>query len=250
MQLGRDMRIAVLEDDPVYANFAIETLSADGHVCHGFSRGGALVHALRRQTFDLLLLDWVVPGTSGEEVLHWVRQNLREHVPVMFMTAYKRETDIMSILNAGADDYVIKPVSAGVLLARVSSLLRRAYKINAGTARETFGNFEFDRPSAQVLCNGVPVHLRLREFTLALLLFQNLGRPLSRSHILEMVWKQASDIPSRTLDTHISVIRTKLGLRPENGYRLAPVYGYGYCLEQIGETLSPSLDALRKDNGR
>jgi len=249
MQPGQGMRIAILEDDPVYADFAIATLSAAGHVCHGFLRGGALVHALRRQTFDLLLLDWVVPGMSGEEVLHWVRQNLREHVPVMFMTACKRETEVMSILNAGADDYVIKPVSAGVLLARVSSLLRRAYKIDPGTARETFGNFEFDWSSAQVLRNGVLVALTHREFTLALLLFQNLGRPLSRSHILEMAWKQAGDIPSRTMDTHISCLRTKLSLRPENGYRLAPVYGYGYCLEQIG-TLSPSLDALRKDAGR
>jgi len=181
-----------------------------------------------------LLLDWVVPGTSGEEVLQWVRQNLREHVPVMFMTACKRETDIMSILNAGADDYVIKPVSAGVLLARVSSLLRRAYKIDPGTARETFGNFEFDWSSAQVLRNGVPVALTHREFTLGLLLFQNLGRPLSRSHIFDMAWKQAGDIPSRTMDTHISCLRTKLSLRPENGYRLASVYGYGYRLEKIG----------------
>jgi len=228
------MRIAVLEDDPAHAAFVNETLSSAGHVCHEFFNGQAIIRALRRQTFDLLVLDWAVPETSGEEVLHWVRQSLGEHVPVIFMTARKRETDVMSILNAGADDYVVKPVSAGLLLARVSSLLRRAYKINPGTAKETFGEFEFDRRSAQILRNGVPVPLTLREFTLALLLFENLGRPLSRLHILEMVWKQAGNVPSRTMDTHISCLRTKLSLRPENGYRLASVYGYGYRLEKIG----------------
>jgi DNA-binding response OmpR family regulator len=227
------MRVAILEDDPEQAHFAMDTLSGAGHVCHEFAKGDDLVRALRRQTFDLMLLDWQVPGASGEEVLRWARQSFVEHLPVIFITARGREADITSILNAGADDYVIKPISPGVLLARVSSLLRRAYRINPGGTREAFGDFEFDVPSAQVFRKGVPVALTQREFNLALLLFQNLGRPLSRAHILEMVWRQASDIPSRTMDTHISLVRSKLGLRPENGYRLAPIYGHGYRLEQI-----------------
>lgn len=227
------MRVAILEDDPEQAHFATETLSGAGHVCHEFAKGDDLVRALRGQTFDLMVLDWQVTGMSGEDVLRWTRQSLVEHLPVIFITARGREDDITSMLNAGADDYVVKPLSAGVLLARVSSLLRRAYRINPGPPREVFGDFEFDLPSTQVLRNGEPVTLTQREFNLALLLFQNLGRPLSRVHILEMVWKQTPDIPSRTMDTHISWLRTKLGLRPENGYRLTPIYGYGYRLEQI-----------------
>jgi DNA-binding response OmpR family regulator len=227
------MRIAILEDDPAQAHFAIDTLSGAGHVCHEFAKGDDLVRALRRQTFDLMLLDWQVPGLSGEDVLRWARQSLIEHLPVIFITARGREADITSILNAGADDYVTKPISPGVLLARVSSLLRRVYRKNPGATHEIFGDYEFDVPSAQVLRKGIPVTVTQREFNLALLLFQNLGRPLSRDHILELVWKQVSDIPSRTMDTHISLVRTKLGLRPENGYRLAPLYGHGYRLEQI-----------------
>jgi DNA-binding response OmpR family regulator len=227
------MRIAVLEDDPAQAAFAIEALSVAGHSCHEFARGQALVRTLRRETFDLLVLDWEIPDMTGKAVLEWVKQNGPQRLPIIFITSYGRENDIMSMLNAGADDYLIKPVSSGVLLARVSALLRRVYGINSTATREVFGDFEFDLPSEQVLKKGMPTTLTQREFALALLLFQNLGRPLSRAHIAERVWKQAPDVSSRTMDTHVSLLRTKLGLRPESGYRLAPVYGYGYRLEKL-----------------
>ena len=227
------MRIAVLDDDPAQADLVCQTLSAAGHICHAYAEGRALVRQLRRQTFDLLVLDWNVPDMSGEEVLRWVRESLSERLPVLFMTSRSRETDITSILNTGADDYVVKPVSSGVLLARVGSLLRRAYKLNTAALKETFGDYEFDLSSKHVLVRGTAVAVTQKEFDLALLLFQHLSRPLSRAHILDVIWKQATEIPSRTMDTHVSMLRSKLGLRPENGYRLTPIYGYGYRLERI-----------------
>jgi DNA-binding response OmpR family regulator len=242
---GGSMRIALLDDEPDQAALVIQSLTAAGHVCHQFSRGIALLQALRRQTFDLLVLDWV-PDMSGDDLLTWVRHNMRERLPVIFVSARGREDDIASILNAGADDYVVKPVSAIVLHARISALLRRIYRLDPEATRMTFGDFEFDLPSEGVLRRGVPVQLKKREFELALLLFQNMGRPLSRMHILEMVWKHADDAPSRTMDTHVSVLRTKLGLRPENGFRLATVYGYGYRLEQVvGKRESPIAEVAR-----
>ncbi len=135
----------------------------------------------------------------------------------------------------GADDYVVKPVSAAHLLARVGSLLRRAYPHNPAAVREVFGDFEFDLKARQVRIRERSVVLTQKEFELALLLFQRLNRPVSRAHILDRVWKQASDVPSRTMDTHVSMLRAKLGLRPEQGYRLTPIYGYGYRLEHIDE---------------
>jgi DNA-binding response OmpR family regulator len=190
---------------------------------------------LHRQTFDLLILDWLVPDLSGEEVLRWVRSTLSERVPVIFMTSRGRESDIVSMLNTGADDYVVKPVTANVLLARVGSLLRRTYQLNTVAVKATFGDFEFDLNAKQVHVGQRLVSLTQKEFELALLLFQHLNRPLSRAHIVDMIWKQTVDIPTRTMDTHVSMLRSKLGLRPENGYRLAPIYGYGYRLEQIGD---------------
>jgi DNA-binding response OmpR family regulator len=208
-------------------------LSAAGHACHAFSKGGELVKQLRRQTFDLLVLDWNVPDMAGDQVLHWVRQSLSSRLPVLFMTNRSRETDIASMLNSGADDYVVKPVSEPVLIARVGSLLRRAYQMQPPTLKETFGAYEFDLKSRQASVRGRQVALTQKEFDLALLLFQHLSRPLSRAHILDVIWKQSTDIPSRTMDTHVSMLRSKLGLRPENGYRLTPIYGYGYRLERV-----------------
>ncbi|TKC86704.1 response regulator transcription factor [Trinickia terrae] len=227
------MRIAVLDDDPAQTEFVCQTLSAAGHVCHAFAEGRALVRQLRRQTFDLLVLDWNVPDMSGEEVLNWVRQSVSEQLPVLFMTSRSRETDISSMLNTGADDYVVKPVPASVLLARVGALLRRAYQLSPAATKEVFGDYEFDLGAKNVLVKGAAVSLTQKEFELALLLFQHLSRPLSRAHILDVIWKQAADIPSRTMDTHVSMLRAKLGLRPENGYRLMPIYGYGYRLERL-----------------
>ena len=108
------MRIAVLDDDSAQADLVCQTLSAAGHICHAYSAGRELVRQLRRQTFDLLVLDWNVPDMSGEEVLRWVRESLSERLPVLFMTSRGREIDITSMLDIGADDYLVKPVAPSV----------------------------------------------------------------------------------------------------------------------------------------
>ena len=175
------MRIAVLDDDSAQTDFVCQTLTAAGHICHAFAEGRALVKQLGRQSFDLLVLDWNVPDMSGEEVLLWVRSSLSERLPVLFMTSRSDEADITSILNTGADDYVVKPVSPGILTARIASLLRRAYQINTTATKEIFDDFEFDLGAKQVLVKGNAVSLTQKEFDLGLLLFQHLSRPLSRT---------------------------------------------------------------------
>jgi DNA-binding response OmpR family regulator len=227
------MRIAVLDDDLDQADFVAQTLQMAGHTCYVFSEGRALVHELKHQTYDLLVLDWNLPDLCGDDVLRWVRKHLVDRVPVFFMTSRDAESDIASILDQGADDYLVKPFSGRILLARVGSLLRRAYQINTNAGKEVFGEFEFDRIATQVIVKGVVVSLTKKEFDLGLLLFRHLSRPLSRAYIRDAVWKHEIEIFSRTMDTHVSMLRVKLGLRAQNGYVLMPIYGYGYRLEPV-----------------
>lgn len=233
VELSAHMRIAVLDGDPVQAELVRKLLSAGGHICRTYARGQAFLRHLRSETYDLLVLERNVPDVSGEEVLRRVRESLSERLPVLFLTSRSDDDEIALILNSGADDYVVKPVAASVLLARVGSLLRRAYQANAEALKEIFDEYEFDLNARHVVVRGEPIALTAKEFDLGLLLFQHLSRPLSRAHILDLVWKQNIAISSRTVDTHISTLRSKLGLRPEYGYRLAPVYCYGYRLDRL-----------------
>ncbi len=229
------MRIAILDDDQNLLDLTAATLSNAGHTCHTFSSGKSMMHQLHRESFDLLILDWHVPDLNGTEILKWVREKLSTTLPVLFMTSRSGEDDIVAGLAAGADDYMIKPIRRAELVARVQALLRRAYPTQTASEVISFGPYEFDIRASRAKLNGEEVELTQKEFDLALLLFQNLSRPLSRAYILEAVWSRDIEVPSRTMDTHISRVRSKLDLRPENGYRLAPVYSYGYRLEQIGK---------------
>lgn len=238
------MRIAVLDDDPSITDLVAAALRAAGHTCHAYNDGKRLMHELHRESFDLLVVDWMMPEISGYELLRWLRGTLNQRVPVIFVTARDAEADIVAALEAGADDYMVKPVRATELVARANAIFRRTYKPENQESLVEFGAYRFDIRAGVVTISGKPIELTQKEFNLALLFFRNIGRPLSRGHILEMVWGRDLDIPSRTMDTHVSRIRNKLDLRPENGFRLAPVYSYGYRLERLGENGAEHQGAL------
>lgn len=229
---GQIMRIGILEDDLALADHVKQSLSAADHTCEHFVDGQALLRALRRDTFDMLILDWNVPGLSGREVIEWMKNNLENAPPALMLTSRSAEEDIVAGLNAGADDYVIKPVPVAVLLARVDALARRAYPLLPGR-EETFGDYNFDAIGGMLSIAGQPVTLTAKEFALALMLFRNMHRALSRAYLFEALWGLNPDLPTRTLDVHISNVRTKLNLRPANGYKLTPIYAYGYRLEAL-----------------
>jgi DNA-binding response OmpR family regulator len=227
------MRIAILEDDPTQSEMLRWVLESVNHKCYVFGTFKSFQAALYRDSFDLVLLDWVLPDSSGPQVMNWIRETLHIKVPVLFITSKTDEENIVEALNAGADDYMIKPIRRGELVARVNALLRRAYP--ELTAPEVFeiADLEFHPKFSTIIRHAKRVVMTQKEFDLALLLFRNLGKPLSRSHIQESVWGRDTDLPSRTMDTHISRVRSKLALRPEQGFRLTPVYGFGYKLEQV-----------------
>ncbi len=229
------MRIALLEDEQEQADLVCAWLTAAGHSCHVYPLGKDLVHDAQRESFDLFLLDWEVPGLSGTEVLVWIRGNIAEPVPVLFVTARQREEDIVHALSSGADDYMVKPLGKLELLARIEALARR---VRGGGTRQgegalDFGRLRVDCHSRQVTLDGQEVSMTQKDYELTVFLLRNLGRLLSRGHILEAVWGQSAEINTRTVDTHVSRIRGKLQLTPENGWRLSAVYQHGYRLERV-----------------
>ncbi len=225
------MQVAVLDDDIHQLDLLSHAVQALGHACHRFSTGAELLHALQRATFDLFLIDWELPDMPGLDVLRTLRLRHRTQSPVIFVTHRDNERDVVQALSAGADDYVVKPVRSAELKARMLALLRRAYPQEAAGLQH--GDFLLQPSLRSVHYQGRPIELKQREFELAHCLFVRLGQLLSRGYLMQTVWGHDADLPTRTLDTHVSAVRSKLGLRPERGYRLSAVYGHGYRLEAI-----------------
>lgn len=227
------MRIAIADDEESIREFTADLLIANGHVCSAFRNGPDLVRALQRDTFDLVILDWAMPGMSGLEVVSWAREKLDPRPPFIMLTCRNDKTDIVNALNAGADDYIIKPESREVISARVEALLRRTVPAENRERVESHDGYDFDRLTSSVTFDGLETPLTAREFNLALMFFRQPHRAFSRAYILETLWHSTADLSTRTLDMHISRIRSKLKLGPERGYRLQTIFGYGYRLERF-----------------
>jgi DNA-binding response OmpR family regulator len=228
------MRIAVLDNDRTQADLICQVLTSAGHVCQNFETGKEMLNNLRKDSCDMLILDWQVSDLGGAEVLRRSKEKMSATTPMMFITNSSAEDDIVAGMGAGADDYMIKPLRRGELVARVQALLRRAYPSQNGAEQLQFGPYIFETRPGRLLMDGIVIDVTHKEFYLALLFFRNIGRPLSRAYIHEAVWIRETAVPSRTMDTHVSRVRNKLQLKPENGFRLVPVYSYGYRLEKLG----------------
>ena len=228
------MRIALLEDEEHLAELVCLWMEDAGYPCTHFGDGRQMINALKQDSFDLLVLDWMVPEIDGEGVLLWARENLNWRIPILFMTQRDNEDDIVKILSLGADDYLTKPIRQREMLARITALARRANVLGSNESQLQFGNYSINIDNNTVTRNGNSIKLTQKEFELVLFLFRNIGRIVSRGYMLESVWGHNKDINTRTADTHISRIRNKLGLVPENGWRISAIYHHGYRLEQLG----------------
>ncbi|MFZ4624805.1 MAG: response regulator transcription factor [Rhodoferax sp.] len=225
------MHIGILEDDSDQLALLALWLESASHTSHGFGLTADFIAGIKKERFDLLLIDWMLPDGTGADVLQWVRQNLGWDIAVVVVTVRDDEDTVVSALKAGADDFVVKPPKPQELLARLASAARRVKPGGLSVLR--LGVFEVDVQRHTLTLEGSPITLTQKEFDLSVYLFQNPGKLLSRDHLLNKIWGLNTEVDTRTVDTHVSRLRKKLRLDGSTGWKLTPIYGYGYRFDRV-----------------
>jgi DNA-binding response OmpR family regulator len=210
--------ILIVEDEKPIANLIKISLTKAGYTCTCVYDGLAASDLLETNTYDLVLLDIMLPGASGYDVLEYIKPL---KIPVIFITAKNSVNDRVKGLKMGAEDYIIKPFEIVELLARVEVVLRRYNKLNTVI---TLGDLTIDTVAMSVEKNGVNIPLTNKEYELLLLFAQNPGVALYRETIYERIWGGDYPCDSRTVALHVQRMRKKLGL--ENSLKTINKVGY------------------------
>lgn len=229
------MRIAIADDDPELLEQLGNAIDGTNHHCERFRSGTELGTFLKRETCDVVLVDWNMPGRTGLELVKWATSSLQKPPAFILLTSRSDKSDVVLGLEAGAIDYVVKPESEEVILARIEAAARRM-KDTTTDRFAKFGDYEIDRVTRQISHKSESLSLTNKEAELAILFFENLNRPLSRAYIFGEVWGSVPEVESRTLDLHVSRIRSKLELRPKHGFAIQTVFGFGYRMDKIVES--------------
>ena len=216
------MKILIVEDEEAIANLIKINLTAEGYECVCAFDGKMGANYIEKDSFDLILLDIMLPEIDGYELLEYIKPM---GTPVIFLTAKSSVNDRIKGLRLGADDYIVKPFQIGELLARVEALLRRYGKVNKKLA---FADVEVDMVSRIVSKNGRPLELTIKEYELLVELIQNKNVALYRERLYEKVWGEPYMGDTRTLDSHIQRLRRKLGWEQY----IKTVFRVGYRLEE------------------
>ena len=226
-----DARILVVDDEPDITALVAYHLARAGYRVKTAATGPEALQAVEAEPPDLLVLDLMLPGRSGLEVLADLRRREETRdIGVILLTARREEVDRIKGLAEGADDYLTKPFSPDELVLRVKAVLRRlGAPALAGGQVLKVGSIAVDRAALSVTVGGAPVELTPIEYRLLLTLIERQGRVQSRPHLLEVVWQAQPDIHTRTVDMHVNRLRAKLGAA---GSLIETVRGFGYRLRE------------------
>ena len=221
--------IYCVEDDDSIRELMLYALRASGVEAEGFANGPGLFEALERGIPELILLDIMLPGMDGMEILRRLRgASATARVPVIMASAKGTEYDKVMGLDQGADDYLAKPFGMLEMVSRIRAVLRRTSGARE-KPRLTMGRLEMDPESHTVRVDGSRVELTLKEFELLRLFLEHPGRVFTRDQLLERIWSTDYLGETRTVDVHIGTLRTKLGAC---GEYIRTVRGVGYRLEE------------------
>ncbi len=202
------VRILIIEDDKQIADFLIRGLREEGYVSELSTNGEDAWFQLKNQEWDLVILDWWLPGSDGLNLLKRFRQ-LKKRTPVLFLTARDSVEDKVRGLDAGADDYLAKPFSFEELLARIRVILRRE-QLDQPINELVYDDLRIDLASQRVERSGQRLDLSAREYSLLVFFLRHIGQVLSRTRIYEHVWDERYDGLSNTLEVHVMELRRKL----------------------------------------
>jgi len=218
-------RILVVEDDPGIAFGLRVDLQTEGYDVELESDGESALQRAAKETFDLILLDVMLPGKDGFEVCRELRRG-GSRTPIIMLTAKAQEAEKVMGLELGADDYVTKPFSPRELRARVKAALRRTGEDQSRTYG--FGDLELDFTRCELRRAGQPVELTALEFKLLAAFVRNRGRVLSREQLLDLVWGQVTFVTDRVVDNHVVTLRKKIEPEPSEPRYVLSVRGMGY----------------------
>ncbi|HEY3777901.1 MAG TPA: phosphate regulon transcriptional regulator PhoB [Rhizomicrobium sp.] len=224
-------RIMIVEDEESLAVLLRYNLEADSHDVEVITRGDDAELRLKEAAPDLLLLDWMLPGTSGIELMRRIRKwPHTAQLPVIMLTARGEEDERVRGLELGADDYVVKPFSVPELMARIRTLLRRAKPSLAASVLK-LGEIELNRDTRRTYRAGREVHLGPTEFRLLEFLMTTPGRVYSREQLLNAVWGSDIYVDERTVDVHVGRLRKALDIGNGTG-PIRTVRGTGYAFDE------------------
>lgn len=203
------MHIAILEDDPVQRELLVLLVQQGRHSCKSFDTAAGFQAGVTGETFDMALIDWMLPDANGGEVLQWVRKTLGWQLPCIVITAREEEPVVVAALEAGADDYIVKPFSARELVARIKAVMRRSQPEDEQGSIE-LGDLRIDGAAHRVFAAGKPIQIGPTEYRLLHFFMSHPERVYSRGQLLDHVWGGNVYVEERTVDVHIRRLRKTL----------------------------------------